>query len=49
MIREIFIIFLVVIAFVTVSWLTDAPDYVAMLAALIVGMWADLSIEKRGA
>ncbi len=46
MMREIFIIFLVAIAFLMVSWLTDAPDYVAMIAGLIVGMWADLRIEK---
>lgn len=46
MIREIFILFYVAIAFVVVSWLTDAPFWAAMIAALITGMWADLRIQR---
>lgn len=46
MIRGLFIILYVVIAFVVVACLTDSPDWVAMIAALIVGMWADLRIHR---
>ncbi len=46
MIREIFILLYVVIAFIVVSWLTDAPDWASMIAALIAGMWADIRIRR---
>ncbi len=46
MIREIFILLYVAIAFVVVSWLTDAPAWAAMIAALIAGMWADIRIRR---
>lgn len=46
MIREIFILLYVVIAFVVVSWLTDAPSWAAIISALIAGMWADLRIQR---
>lgn len=44
--RELGVILCMCIAFVMIEWLTDAPAWVALMAALISGMWADLRMGR---
>lgn len=46
MIREVFIMIYMALAFVVVTFLTDAPAWAALIAALIAGMWADIRIRR---
>jgi len=44
--RELGVILCMFIAFVMIEWLTDAPAWVALMVALISGMWADLRMGR---
>lgn len=44
--REISVILCMMFSFWMVSWLTDAPAWVALMVALISGMWADLRMGR---
>lgn len=44
--RELGVILCMFISFVMIEWLTDAPVWVALMVALISGMWADLRMGR---